>query len=181
MRGANRKQRPVLIVGEESSLKQTLEAACRQRYLAYHMVDGPDAGAGEVEALLWKLEPWAVIDLRSLAGSESRQSRKVVTSGSLAAQCAEHDVAYLLWSVGDHDQASSADALVIRTEPGLIGVEQVVVAARRAQQATATPRGVSLLSGTALEAVHDALDLLVDGAQGVWRLPYTGTAGSVAA
>jgi hypothetical protein len=139
--------------------------------------------------LLRAIEPWAVIDLRGLAGGNDgargpqlqQFHRKAVASRVLAAQCAGHGVAYLIWTDDDQDQAPSPAALVIRTEPQLIGVKQVVVAAPRAQQATAAPREDVSLTGTALEAVHDALDLLVDGKKGVWRLPYPWLVGNAAA
>lgn len=181
-----RKSQPILMVGEERALLDALTAACQQRYLAYHVADGK---AVQVEALLWEFEPWAVIDLRGMAGGndgtrghmQQFDNRKAVASRVLAAECAKHGVAYLLWTDDDQDLAPFSAALVIRTEPQLIGVEQVVVAAPRAQQATAAPCEDASLPGTALEAVHDALDLLVDGEKGVWRLPYMWPVGSAAA
>jgi len=173
-RARARQQRPILLVGDESPLLHALTAASRQRYLAHQVVDSQDpalARAGTIDRLLRTLNPWAVIDLRDLAGKldSTHRSRPRgsgaywVVADTLAARCAEHGVAYLVWTTRDQPQAP-AHALVIRTKPHLMRANHMPAAS---DETTSPPSHVTL------ETVHAALDLLVDGETGAWRLPYT--------
>jgi hypothetical protein len=106
--------------------------------------------AGTVDRVLRTINPWAVIDLRGVAGA-------------LAAWCAERGVAYLMWAARAPAHVP-ADALIILTEPQVMS----------AGEAQAAPRdAASLFPGTARETLDAALDLLVDGEKGIWRLPLT--------
>ena len=159
---------PILIVGEESALRDALTAACQQRYLAHRVLYPQDPALlneDTIDGFLRTLNPWAAIDLRDLEGGRSATpcsrmagaSEPSALADALAARCAEHGVAYLKWTTGDqpHDPAG---ALIIRTEPHIISADKPVSA---------------LPTGAVQEALHDALDLLVDGEVGVWRLPHS--------
>lgn len=82
---------------------------------------------------------------------------------ALAARCAEHHVAYLMWTTGDLARIPQ-DALIIRTEPPVMSASEVAAA----PDTPTTPQ-----SRVAFETLHAALDLLVDGEKGLWRLPNT--------
>jgi dTDP-4-dehydrorhamnose reductase len=154
---ASRTPQPILVVGEEGAPRDALTAACRQRYLACHVVESQDPAlgkAGTVDRVLRTINPWAVIDLRGVAGA-------------LAAWCAERGVPYLMWATRAPAHVP-ADALIILTEPQVMS----------AGEAQAAPRdAASLFPGTAREtldaALDAALDLLVDGEKGVWQVPLT--------
>ncbi|MDQ2653372.1 MAG: family 1 glycosylhydrolase [Chloroflexota bacterium] len=164
----SQKLQPILIVGDEGAPREALTAACQQRYLAHRVLHPQDPALlneDTIDGFLRALTPWAVIDLRGLAGGcdpthHARMpgaSAPCVMADALAAQCAAHGVAYLRWTTGDQPHAP-AGALIICTEPHLV---------------SAGRPGSARPASTARDALHDALDLLVDGEVGVWCVPLS--------
>ncbi len=172
--GTSEQARPILIIGKGSALAHAFEVICRERFLPVRLLDVGQWNAGDADAGNRTPEcgwPWAIIH----AGDDPMRSDTLSGLPTLIFASDQNPVAALA-----HGQDKNPALLTVLSDVGF-GPWDDADLVRSALRGVASGAGDTLPCSRPFslsylpDLVHASLDLLLDGATGMWHLSNGGT------
>ena len=182
---------PLLVIGKDRALAQAFHVACLGRALSVKVLDSSDLETTDLatmQGLLDSVKPWAVVHSPDEVGEPIG-----LTPHVLAQACAERGVPVLILPPGHENTAETGEATPGSTgladHPSALVVhtgirfgpwdhaDRVLAAARAPATGRTSPLPEDCFFALAYlpDLVQACLDLLLDGAPGVWNLSNAGT------